>query len=93
MKERRTFTSTQKAAIVLTIIKGEKTTLEVSKINNLTPSLVHKWKEQFLADASKVFDQSKENQEQVRKIKQYEHVISRITTQNDFLEKVLLAVR
>ena len=93
MKERRTFTSVQKASIVLSVIKCEKTILEISKIHNLTPSLVHKWKEHFLSQASTVFDQSKENQEQERKIKQYEHVISKITTQNDFLEKVLLVVR
>ena len=93
MKERRTFTSAQKASIVLSVIKGEKTILEASKLHSLTPGLIHKWKDQFLTDASKVFDQSKESQEQNRKIKQYEHVISKITTQNDFLEKVLLAVR
>lgn len=93
MKERRTFTSAQKAAIVLSVIKGEKTLMEASKLHNLTPSLIHKWKDHFLSQASTVFDQSKENQEQNRKIKQYEYVISKITTQNDFLEKVLLAVR
>jgi transposase-like protein len=92
MQKRRKFSSEQKAQIVLSVLKGESL-LEVAKKHTITPSLIHKWKEHFLEKASLLFDTGKEEQESAKKIKQYEHVIAKITTQNDFLERVLAVVR
>ena len=89
MKTRRKFSSEQKAQIVLLIIKKEKSLVDISKEQNLAPSLIHKWKEEFLAKAPSVFETNKDESDKDRKMKHYEHVISKITTQNDFLEKVL----
>ena len=92
MQKRRKFSSEQKAQIVFSVLKGESL-LEVGKKHNITPSLIHKWKEHFEQKASTVFNIGKEEQEMDRKIKHYEHVITKITTQNDFLEKVLAVAR
>ncbi len=89
MKTRRKFSSEQKAQIVLSIIKKEKSLVDISKEQNLAPSLIHKWKEEFLTKAHSVFDTNKDESDKDRKMKHYEHIISKITTQNDFLEKVL----
>lgn len=93
MKIRRKFSSEQKAQIVLSIIKKEKSLVDISKEQNLAPSLIHKWKEEFLMKAHSVFETGKEESETNRKIKHYEHIIAKITTQNDFLDKVLAATR
>jgi transposase-like protein len=67
--------------------------LEIGQKHQIAPSLIHKWKEEFFEKAHTVFESNKENQEQDRKMKHYEHVIAKITTQNDFLEKVLAVTR
>jgi transposase-like protein len=93
MKEKRTFSSEQKARIVLSVITKEVTALEASKNNNIAPSLVYKWQEEFLAKALHVFATQKGDTEKDKKLRHYEHVISKITTQNDFLEKVLAVTK
>ncbi len=86
MKTRRKFSPEQKAKIVLSVIDGSKTTLEVSREHELSPSLIHKWKEHFLTEAATVFSGKKEDNEDRRKMQKYEHVIAKLTTQNDFFE-------
>lgn len=93
MKIRRKFTSEQKTKIVLSVISKESTVLEISKRENLTPSLVHAWKDQYLLESHKAFEKSKDETEKDTKIKKYEYVIAKLTTQNDFLEKVLLVTK
>jgi transposase-like protein len=93
MKTRRKFSPEQKTKIVLSIIDGSKTVLEVSREHELSPSLIHKWKDHFLAEASVVFAGKKEDQGDRQKIRKYEHVIAKLTTQNDFLDKVLTTLK
>jgi hypothetical protein len=40
-----------------------------------------------------VYETKSEDLETVRKIQKYEHVIAKLTTQNDFLDKVLAQLR
>lgn len=93
MNQRRKFSSEQKAQIVLAVLKKESTILELSNKHQITPSLIHKWKDAFLEKANSIFDDGKDESDKDRKIKHYEHVISKITTQNDFLEKVLAVTK
>ncbi len=89
MEKRRKFTSELKAQIVMKIIKGESTVSEESKKYNILPGLIHKWRDTLINNIKTVFDSDKQDQIKDKKIKKYEYVISKITTQNDFLEKVL----
>lgn len=93
MNQRRKFTGEQKTHIVLELLKGELTPLELSKKHHIVPSLLHKWRDTFLAKAASVFKDRNDETDKDKKIKHYEHVIAKITTQNDFLEKVLLVTR
>ena len=93
MNEKRKFSSELKAQIVLSIIKKEQTALEASKKHDIAPSLIYKWRDEFLEKAHAVFEVSKEDKEIDKKIKHYEHVIAKITTQNDFLEKILAVTK
>lgn len=45
MKEKRKFSSEQKAHIVLSIIKNEATPVEIGKKYEIAPSLIYKWRE------------------------------------------------
>lgn len=93
MKTRRTFSPEQKTKIVLSIIDGSKTVLEVSRDYDLSTSLIHKWKDHFLKEAAGVFINNNSTSEEQKKIKHYEHVIAKLTTQNDFLDKVLTTLK
>ena len=93
MKERRKFSSEQKAQIVLSVIKNEITALEASKKHEIAPSLIYKWRDEFLAKASTLFETNKDESEKDKKVRHYEYVIAKLTTQNDFLEKVLAVAR
>jgi transposase len=93
MKTRRKFTSAQKTKIVLSIITKEATVLEISKKEDIAPSLIHSWKDQYLAESHKAFEKSTDETEKDNKIRKYEHVIAKLTTQNDFLEKVLTVTK
>jgi len=90
--KRRKFTSEQKAQIILSVLRNEASILEISKRYNITPSLIHKWKDVMLAKLPNIFNDTN-NTELHKKIEKYEHVIAKITTQNDFLEKVLQATK
>ena len=91
--KRRKFGSEQKAQIVLAIIKNEVSAIEASKKHEIAPGLIYKWRDEFLEKAHTVFEVDKDETETDKKMKHYEHVISKLTTQNDFLDKVLAATR
>lgn len=78
---------------MLSVLKKEVTALEASKKHNLTPSLIYKWMEDFNKKVTSIFKESTDETEKDRKLKQYEHVIAKLTTQNDFLDKVLAVTK
>lgn len=93
MKEKRRFSSEQKAQIVLSIIRKEVTAIEASKKYEIAPGLIYKWRDEFLEKAPTVFETNKDESEKDRKVRHYEYVIAKLTTQNDFLDKVLAVTR
>ena len=46
-----------------------------------------------LAKASSVFETNTTESEKDKKVKHYEYIITKLTTQNDFLEKVLAVTK
>jgi len=93
MKVKRQFGSELKVQIVLSVIKRELTALEAARQYDLAPSLIYKWQDEFLAKAKTVFETKKTESEQDKKVKHYEYIITKLTTQNDFLEKVLAVTK
>jgi len=69
MKTRRKFSPEQKTKIVLSVIDGSKTALEASREHELSPSLIHKWRDHFLAKAPEVFAVHQEDKADQQKIK------------------------
>jgi len=92
MRKYRKFSGEQKARIVLAVLKDSNKMVEICKEHSIKSTLVNKWKDQFESKMGQVFE-NEENKETDRKLRHYEHVITKITTQNDFLEKVLVVVR
>lgn len=89
MKKRRKFTAKQKADIVLSVLKGEQDVVEIGKQHNIAPSLIYRWKDEFEERSHRVFTSKTEDNAKDKQIKKYERIIAKLTTQNDFLDKVL----
>ena len=56
MRTRRNFSAEFKAKVVLEALSGAKSAAEICREHNLKPDLLSHWKNQFLANASKVFE-------------------------------------
>jgi len=67
-RDRRKFTATFKAEVVLEALRERKTISELAQQFDLHPNQISAWKKEFLAGASKVFqepaDPERENLEQ-----------------------------
>lgn len=93
MKIKRKFSPEEKLKIVLEVIKGEATHAESCRKYGLAPSLLSTWKDMFTKNAVKVFETDRTENEKDSKIKKFEYVIGKLTTQNDFLEHVLASLK
>ena len=81
-KKGQTYTSEQKAKVVLELLKEEQAIGELAIQYKVTPKTIQNWKKEFLANASKAFEtdnNAKENKEQIAKLKK----------ENDALAKAL----
>jgi transposase-like protein len=91
-KKRRRFAASQKAAIVLEVLKEEKSITEIAAENGVHPNQIHKWKKQAFANFSQIF----EDEQQSEKIREAEHEkqlndlyaeIGRLSAQLSWLKK------
>lgn len=89
--KRTKYSADQKAKIVLQNLRGTSIG-ELSREHGISPGLIHKWKDQFMANVGSIFETNKDKEADTRKIEQYEKTIGKLVTQNDFLEHVLKAL-
>jgi transposase-like protein len=89
MAKRKNFTSEQKLAAALAIMKGEKTAVEVGREMGCHPTLVAGWRDALEARGGIVFDKAAEETKKVAHIAKLERAVGRITVENGFLERVL----
>jgi len=66
-RKRRTWTPEEKAALVLEILREENTLAEISKKYDVSQQLLSRWKTEFIANMSAVFNKKNED---VDKLKQ-----------------------
>lgn len=90
--KRKKISSTTKLQVVLESVEGKESMANISRKYDISPVLINRWKEKLMDSADDVFSR-KVDKEKDQKIKHYEHVIAKLTTQNDFLEKVLTVLR
>jgi len=81
-KKGQTYTSEQKAKVVLELLKEEKTLGELATQYKVTPKTIQNWKKEFLANASKAFETDNNAKENKKKIEQ-------LKEENDELAKAL----
>jgi transposase len=88
-RERRKFTATFKAEVVLEALRERKTISELAQQFDLHPNQITTWKKEFLASASTVFEAAVDTEREALEQKQEElfRQIGRLQVENDFLKK------
>jgi transposase-like protein len=89
MRTRRTFSAEFKAKVVLEALSGAKSAAEICREHNLKPDLLSHWKDQFLANASKVFENGVTVDPQQVRIEELEKLAGKQSLEIEILKKVL----
>ena len=88
-KTRIKFTGAFKAKVAIAALKERESLAELSKLFEVHPNIISKWKREFLENSAHVFDQqSKEAKEEIDIDKLYAK-IGQLEIENDFLKKNL----
>ena len=89
MPTRRNFSAEFKAKVVLELISGEKGLGQTSREYGIKDTVLSRWKQEFLANASQLFEQPKEVQQKEERIVELERMVGRLTMQLELSKKVL----
>jgi transposase len=89
MTTRRSFTAEYKVKVVLELISGEKGLAEASRDYGIKDTVLSRWKQEFLANATQLFEQPKEVQEKEERIAELERMVGKLTMQLELQKKVL----
>jgi transposase len=87
-RSRRKFTSAFKARVAIEALKERESLAELSKRYELHPTMISKWKQEFLEKSSDVFDKRSEEESGIDPEKLYAK-IGQLEMENDFLKKSL----
>ena len=88
-RKRRNFSAEFKAKVVLELISGKKGIAEASREYNLKDTVVSRWKQEFVAKATQVFEQPQDLQEKEARIAELERMVGKLTMQIELQKKVL----
>lgn len=87
-KSRRKFTSAFKAKVAIEALKERESLAELSKRYEVHPTMISKWKMEFLEKSSGVFDKKSGEESEVDPERLYAK-IGQLEMENDFLKKSL----
>ena len=89
MRVKKKYSAAQKFEAAMSVIKGEKSAVEVARDVGCHPTLIGNWKDSLLANGSLVFEKENGDGAKDQKIAKLERLIGKIAVQNDFLNQVL----
>ena len=92
MPKRKTFTASQKAAIVLEALKEEKTVAQIASENGVHPNQIHKWKKQALENFQQLFEDDRKGEKaqaalHENQVNELYSEIGKLNTQLNWLKK------
>lgn len=90
--KRKQHTPTEKAKIVLEVLKGERTLNEIASENNVHPNMLTRWKKEAIDGLPTLFENTSAKQRKLQQEFDAEREelyaqIGRLTTQNEWLKK------
>ena len=88
-RTRRKFSSKFKTKVVLEVLKEQQTIQELASKHEVHPNQISTWKNEFLSNASSVFESKKEKQNTNQDTSKLYKVIGEQKVEIDFLKEVL----
>ncbi len=85
--KRRQYSAEFKTEVVLQILSGEKTASELCRIHKLNPNLLTRWRKEFLAGASSVFERGSHQSSGQQQIAELERLVGQLTMQLSIAKK------
>ena len=87
-KKQRTFSSEFKFQVVMEVLSGAKRPSEICREHQLSESVLHRWRKEFLEKGSQIFERSGEAKQDERRIAELERMIGRLTLELSAAKKV-----
>ncbi len=87
--KRRKFSASFKSKVAIEAIKEHSTIQELAKKHQLHPNQITKWKSDFLANASSVFEKEGKSKDREDNSEKLYKTIGELKVENDFLKEVL----
>jgi transposase-like protein len=97
--QKRKFTAEYKAKIVIEILQGAQTINEIGAREGINPKQLSNWKQEFIQNAARVFDQTRIEKDTQRELQESEDreeslmaKVGSLAVENDFLKKKYKAI-
>lgn len=92
MPKRKRISASQKAQIVLEVIREEKSVSQIATENGIHPNQIHKWKKQALEDFAQLFEDDHKGErareaEHEKQVQELYAEIGRLSAQLSWLKK------
>ena len=92
MKTRNHYSAEYKAKVVLEVLREEATVNEIAAKYGISPVMISRWKQDFLARAPEVFkkgtsDAEKELEKEQQRVAELERKVGQLTYEVDWLKK------
>jgi transposase len=92
MPKRKRFSNSQKAKIILEVLKEEKTVSQISSEYGIHQNVIYRWRKQALENLPKLFEDETRNErdlkiEHERLVNDLYNEIGKLTTQLNWLKK------
>ena len=87
---KRKFSSAFKAQVAIEALKERETLFDLSKRFEVHPTIISKWKQEFLTNSAAVFDKSAHKEESNTDTEKLFAKIGQLEMERDFLKKNLL---
>ena len=88
-KNRRKFGAAFKAKVAIDALRERETLAELSAMHKVHPTIISKWRQEFLESAAVVFEKGRTHEEPAEDIEKLYSKIGRLEMDNDFLKKSL----
>ncbi len=99
MARRSSYTPEFKAKVVLEVLQGERELGELAAEYGINPNMLRNWKREFMDNASRAFDESRQAKQARRKEAELEkkqaqmlRTIGQLTLERDFLQECFRTV-
>lgn len=86
------FTAEFKAQVALAAISNQMTVSEIVKKYNVSKTMVYQWKDEFLSNASKVFESDRATRQQEKQIDNLHRKIGELEMELDFAKRASRAL-